>query len=173
MTGLYAFDLQPDDFWNIITHSAWHAESVLMAFSPGVANFRFLQPEEDEPFLRQTDHGRIFSPNGELRWRRFEDKIRTVYLGSPPVPDGLEDFSQELKSLHPEYVESMLWGVRTNLEDEWIEQQVPHRFFYPISTTAIPRGRVALVVETWVDAVGIPRFGRYHSLKEIKGGPDA
>jgi hypothetical protein len=75
--------------------------------------------------------------------------------------------------LKPELETVILWGVRTDLKDEWIEQQVPHRFVYPIRSKVFSRGRVVLVIEKWLDANGIPQFNRYFDLEEIAGGNHA
>lgn len=140
---------------------------LLLAFSPAQVLFKVM--DLDQAFLETTDQGRIFSPEGELKWRRVEDRMRVVYLGDEPPPEGLEDRSAELAGLNKHAGELILWGERSNKENEWIEQQVPHRFNYPISTSQYPRGRAAIVIENWVDAFGFEKFSRYHSFKEIQG----
>ena len=140
----------------------------MMAFSPARAFFDYFR--FDESYISATDQGRIFFPEGELKWRRADDLMRVVYLGKQAPPDGLEDYSPEMEGLKPEKSEFILWGVRTEKENEWIEQQVPHRFAYPVAGKKFARGRVALVVENWLDPAGMARFSRYHSLKELPGG---
>lgn len=168
MTCLYSGDLLPNDFLQVIEQYSWPDRALMMGFTPVEARFeRFVF---DGAFLSQTEEGRIFCPTGELRWRHVQQMIRAVYLGKPPGPENLSDFSRELDGLSPSRSQFLLWGERTDTQNEWLEQQVPHRFSYPIDTAAFPRGRVALVVEDWRDRAGIPRFSRYHSIIEVKGG---
>ncbi len=173
MPYLQANNLALEQFIDLIRR--YHGQSIqdsqsqplLLAFSPAQAAFNALV--FDEPFLKVTDQGRIFSPEGELNWRRIGGNMRTVYLGEVAPPEGLEDRSSELVGLEKDNSEIVLWGERTETKNEWIEQQVPHRFQYPISTTQHARGRAAIVVEHWNDEFGFARFSRYHSLKEIRG----
>jgi hypothetical protein len=123
----------------------------------------------DDAFLSATEQGRIFSPDGELRWRKLGETLRTVYLGYPPISNVLTDCSDELENLSPTKRKLLLWGKRTGHYSKWLEQQMPHNFDYPIDSSEFPRGRVALVVEQWVDAAGIPKFSRYHSIDEVQG----
>lgn len=168
MARLCSGDLSPQDFARLAQGHAWPKGSILMAFSPAEVRLqRFTDP--DEKFMSQTDQGRIFSPEGELRWRRMDDAMRTVYLGDSP-PGGLPDCSSELDGLAPTIRQLLLWGVRTETGNEWLEQQVPHRFAYPVESAGFPRGRVALKVEDWKDTARIPRFSRYHSIVEVEGG---
>ncbi|MBW1987361.1 MAG: hypothetical protein JRI50_09100 [Deltaproteobacteria bacterium] len=167
MSGLYARDLDPEEFLKVVEETTWPKDSILMAFSPAQARFSWFR--YDATFLRSSDQGRIFSPAGELKWRRLDDKFRVIYLGETIPSLGLADHSALLKDLQPEQGELILWGVRTDRQDEWIEQQVPQRFVYPVSGEKISRGRVELVVENWLDSHGLPQFSRYHSLKECQG----
>lgn len=173
MACLHAEDLDLEGFLEIITETPWPQDSILMGFSPAEARFDIFRSEECRSFIRSSDQGRIFSPKGEFKWRRAESKLRVVYLGLPPAPEGLSDYSDELKPLYAAKSELMLWGKRTDLQDEWIEQQVPHRFAYPISTKTKSWGRAALIVEKWLTKAKIPQFSRYHSIKEIEGEADA
>ena len=166
MSYLAAGDLDLERFVELCRATPWPEDSLIMAFA--VDRFSFSRFEMDEGFLTKTDQGRIFSTQGELRWRRIGDHMRAVYLGESP-PDGLEDHSGHLTSLEKQTGEYILWGRRTDLENEWLEQQVPNRLAFPVEGRAHSRGRVALVVESWVDASGQPKFARYHSLKEIEG----
>jgi hypothetical protein len=140
---------------------------LLLAFSPARALFENFAL--DQSFIETTEQGRIFSPEGELKWRRVNDRMRVVYLGYEPPPEGLEDRSSELADLERHHSEFILWGVRSDSKNEWIEQQVPHRFNYPISTAQYSRGRAAISIESWIDSFGFAKFSRYHSLKEIPG----
>jgi hypothetical protein len=140
---------------------------LMLAFSPAQALFITL--DLDQLILESSEQGRIFSAEGELKWRRVDDRMRVVYLGDEPPPDGLEDRSSELADLEKHHSELILWGARTDTKNEWIEQQVPHRFNYPISTTRYSRGRAVVLIENWIDSFGFTRFSRYHSLKEIQG----
>lgn len=168
MTRLCAADLTSADFLSIIESHAWPEDALLMAFTPTMSRFERLV--FDRAFLSQTEEGRVFWPAGELKWRRIQELLRVVYLGAPPAPPPLTDFSEELKGLSPCLRQYLLWGVRTDTRNEWLEQQVPHRFSYPIETAKFSRGRAAIVVEDWTDKAGIPRFSRYHSIIEVTGG---
>ncbi len=166
MSGLYAQDLDPPAFMTLIQAVQWPTESLVMAFSPAQAILMPYVPQE--ALFDATDQGRLFSPAGELKWRRINGSIRAVYLGTPPAGLALTDYSHLLQGLQPQQRQLLLWGVRTDLQAEWLEQQVPQRFTYPISTSRNPRGRVALLVEDWLDEQGWPHFSRYHSLREIE-----
>ncbi|MCP5109095.1 MAG: hypothetical protein GY950_37280 [bacterium] len=167
MQRLYTADFPPGDFLAVLKQFQLAAESLLLAFSP--AEFKFERFVLNESFLAAADQGRIFSPEGELKWRRVGNNMRLVYLGNPVHAEGFTDYSAQLEPLKPDQYELILWGIRTDTKNEWIEQQVPHRFDYPVTGKPISRGRVALVVERWLDSGGLPRFSRYHHIKEIKG----
>ncbi len=165
MPFLFANDLDMDEFLHVVENYSWPDEPVLMAFSP--AEVRFEVFSFDESFLAVTEQGRIFSPDGELKWRRTDSRMQVVYLGNKDSLERLENCSQEMDGLEREESDIILWGVRTDTENEWIEQQVPHRFNYPVSGN-IFRGRAAIVVEKWIDLSGLARFSRYHNLKEMQ-----
>ncbi len=173
MPFLQVNDFDIDSFFDLIcryhTHAAQHFETlpILLAFSPARALFEILNT--DESFFKNTDQGRVFSPEGELKWRRIRDKMRVVFLGDVAPPEGLEDRSSELSDLKKVVSELILWGERTDTKKEWIEQQVPHRFQYPVFTTRYNRGRAAIIIENWNDVFGFPQVSRYHSLKEMPG----
>jgi hypothetical protein len=168
MPGLFANDLGQEEFLNLARDVTWPEESLICAFSLGRAVFdEFVF---DKAFLASTDSGRIFSPSAELRWRAMNGVVRTVFLGDMAAPQGLEDFTFELENLVRELDECFLWGERTEKEPEWIEQQAPHRFKYPILDCQFPKGRILLVIEKWVDSAGLARFSRYHSIRETPGG---
>lgn len=171
MPFLHSNDLITDDFISLVQKFTWPEGALLMAFSPSNAYFDLFR--FDESFLLTTDQGRIFSPEGELRWRRLSAQVRVVYLGNVSPPVGLIDCSSKTKGLVSKESEVILWGKRTKLEgkwiNEWLEQQVPHRFVYPVSGKDTDHGRVVLVVENWLDSAGLARFSRYKSLKETSG----
>lgn len=171
MAHLHAQDLDLAAFLQMCAKISVPDEHLLMAFSPAQALFDFYHYNEE--FLKTTDQGRIFITWGEYKWRRVGEMMRVVYLGDMPPLEGLRDFSNELEGLAPIQQTHILWGVRTDLENEWIESKVSPCFSYPITSHAYPRGRAALIVEKWVDSSGFPKFARYHSIKEIEGGAHA
>jgi hypothetical protein len=168
MTYLCTGDLPTNDFLTLVETHPWPKDVLLIVFTPAEACFD--RYAFDKKFLAQTDQGRIFSATGELQWRRLDQVMRVVYLGDPPAPENLSDCSSALNGLLPSRRQFLLWGERTETKHEWLEQQVPHRFSYPIDATRFPRGRAALVMEEWADSAGIPRFSRYHSIIEVRGG---
>ena len=118
--------------------------------------------------LIRSTSGRLFAPDGELRWRVIpslgESCWRTVFLGNADwVGTALDDYSNRLHDLHPHQDSFFLWGQQTDATpDEWIELRIPHRFNYPISDN--PRS-VSIVVEQWNDDAGEPHFVRLCDLK--------
>ncbi len=161
-------DLAQDAFLTLIRNYDAADNPLLMAFAPAQARFEAFKI--DTQFLAATDQGRIFSPSGELKWRRMDDLMRTVYMGEQNLAPDLEDCSAKLKEApQRQTTQLILWGVRTDLEQVWIEQQTPHRFAYPFTRGRYSRGRLAIEVENWCDSAGAPRFSRYCCLKEIKG----
>ncbi len=169
MSKLYAADVSPGDFLALVNRYPFPPDSLLLAFSP--AQFQFDRFSPDPGFLAAAGQGRIFSPALEFKWRRVGEVIRTVVLGEQetPAPESFTDYSAQLEPLVSKQHPLFLWGVRTDTTDEWIEQQVPHRFRYPVTGAKFSRGRVVLVVESWFDNAGLPRFSRYHHIKEIGG----
>lgn len=165
MPCLYSKDLSVAAFLNILEKHPFPAQALLIAFTPAQPFFGPFQ--YDRNFLELTDQGRVFSPEGELKWRRLGELMRVVYLGNSTPPEGLIDHSTELKDLKPEPHEFILWGRRVDEQDEWIEQQIPNRFNYPVATSNYENGRVSLVVENWIDEFGFNQFSRYCSIKEI------
>lgn len=173
MAVLQCADIAVLQFSRLVDEVTWTDDALLLAFS--TADWKF-EPFNvcDSSWLKETTEGRIFSPAGELRWRRFNDQFRIVYLGEEIIHTGLDDCSRELETLKPSIKGLYLWGVRSDLEQEWLEQQVPQRFNYPLNSTQINRGRVQILVEQWCDTMtGIPCFCRYHSIKEVTGGNHA
>ena len=167
MPFLHSKDFAPEEFIVFIGQYRFPENALMMAFSP--AEMFFDQFKLDELFLKETDQGRIFWAGGELKWRRVDGQMRVVYLGTEAPPVGLEDHSHEINDLESSTHELIFWGVRSDKKPEWIEQQVPQRFVYPITGNQYSRGRVAVVVENWLDSSKIVRFSRYQSLKEISG----
>jgi len=51
----------------------------------------------------------------------------------------MEDCSGQLEGLVRKTRDIYLLGVRSDLEQEWLEQQVPQRFSYPLDGGAIQR----------------------------------
>jgi hypothetical protein len=168
MAHLSTGDVPQDAFMTMIQSYSWPEDTLLMVFTPIHAHFE--RYAFDEELFMETEQGRLFSPAGEFRWRRMASVIRCVFLGDNPGPETLTDYSAELTGLSATRRQFFLWGERTETEDTWLEQQTPHRFSYPIDSARFPRGRAALVVEDWCDHAGIPRFSRYHSITEVKGG---
>ncbi len=167
MAILLSKDMQINDFVAAVSKAHWPEGTLLLAFTH--ASHRFERFAHDDKFLAATLEGRLFSPAGELRWRRINDSFRVVYLGAEPSPLPLENDSPQLEGLESAYGEFILWGERSDLENEWLEQQVPQRFSYPLDGKEYPCGRAAIVVENWIDTAGFSRFSRYHSLKERTG----
>ncbi len=172
MAVLQCADIPVSQLSGLVAEVMWSADTLLLAFR--TADWKFAPFSiADASWLDETSEGRIFSPSGELRWRLINDQFRLVYMGEDSVMNGLEDCSQELGNLTPSIKEFLFWGVRSDLEQEWLEQQVPQRFSYPIYGGQIERGRIQLLVEQHCDYSGIPRFSRYHSIKEVSGGSHA
>lgn len=167
MAILLSDDLPVEHFVDAVSRGNWPKGTLLLAFTHSAYRFERFLP--DDEFMAATVEGRLFSPAGELRWRRMNGNIRAVYLGEGPSPLQLNDTTSYLEGLKPEKGEFILWGVRSDLENEWLEQQVPQRFSYPLDGEEYPCGRVAVVVEIWVDEAGFSRFSRYHSIKERTG----
>ena len=118
--------------------------------------------------LTKSITGRLFAPDGELRWRVIpalgDACWRVVFLGNVDwVGTTLEDHSDSLNNLHPRQDSFFLWGQQTETTpDEWIELRIPHRFQYPITGTP---HRVKAVIEQWNDDTGEPHFVRLCNLK--------
>ncbi|MCR4289371.1 MAG: CRISPR-associated protein Csx19 [Candidatus Scalindua sp.] len=126
----------------------------------------------DEDLFNQTTEGRIFSEEGEIKWRKIGDTLRVVYLGVETPLSNLIEYTHELKCLEKEYDSFILWGQRYikegNLMNEWIEQQVPHRFVYPVVNNDARYDRLGIKIENWTDKEKIKeiKFNRYHSIVE-------
>ena len=124
--------------------------------------------EEANGCLARSTAGRLFGPEGELRWRVIpalgRQCWRTVFLGTADwVGNALPDYSDDLKGLSPNQEVYYLWGTQTaTTPGEWIELRIPHRLQYPI---AKPSQRVKVVVEQWKDDSGETHFVRLCELK--------
>lgn len=118
--------------------------------------------------LIKSTAGRLFAPEGELRWRTIpalgDTCWRVVFLGNVNwVGTALADQSDALNNLHLHQGSFYLWGQQTPATpDEWIELRIPHRFQYPI--TGNP-DRVKVVTEQWDDDTGETHFVRLCNLK--------
>ena len=126
--------------------------------------------------LARATAGRLFAPDGELRWRVVpalgEACWRTVFLGSSDwVGSALEDWTERLAGLSRTRMRVYLWGQRTKASGrEWIELRIPHRFRYPVE--AVSRNVIA-VVDEWQDELGEPHFVRLCDLEAAKEDLDA
>jgi len=107
--------------------------------------------------------GRLFAPDGELRWRHIPALgsccYRCLFLGQTDwVGSSLEDRSSLLHGLKQQTATALLWGQQSDISDgEWIELRIPHRFKYPIQGN--PRG-VLIQTELWLDAARQDHFVR-------------
>jgi len=172
MACLFANTVDLDQFLRVIKDCQHLENGVLMSFSPARAVFEKFHLKEKD--LLQTQEGRIFAEPGEIKWRRMDRNMRMVYLGAHHNFDNLNDYSEYLKPvIEKRRSDIILWGERTHLKNEWIEQQVPHRFNYPIDGKLFAKGRVAIVVENFFDNSGVALFSRFCGVKEIKGESDA
>ena len=122
--------------------------------------------------LARSTAGRLFSPDGELRWRAIPalgaSSWRTVFLGNTDwVGAALDDCSDRLTGLHPRRDSFFLWGQQTSeTPGEWIELRIPHRFRYPVTGNS---RNVKAVVEQWYDDTGEPHFVRLCDLVPTEG----
>lgn len=120
--------------------------------------------------LTKSTAGRLFAPDGELRWRTIPTLgtacWRVVFLGNVDwTKEALEDHSYVLNDLHSHQESFYLWGQQTpETPDEWIELRIPHRFQYPIKGKS---HRVKIITEQWDDDTGEPHFVRLCNLKPI------
>lgn len=124
-------------------------------------------PLAAETAVRNSQAGRLFAPDGELRWRRIPalgpSSYRCVFLGHADwVGDRVDDQSDLLEGLTAQTTRVLLWGQQTDASPgEWIELRIPHRFRYPIDGN--PKG-VLLEMERWLDATRQPHFIRLSDL---------
>ncbi|CAN2041394.1 conserved hypothetical protein [Candidatus Magnetomoraceae bacterium gMMP-15] len=151
MAFLCSNDLTIEDFLDLVNNFSFPKESRLMAFSPAKACFEEFHFEES--FLKLTDQGRIFSPEGELKWRRLDGMMRVVYLGEMSAPEVLIDYSSKLKNLKPQQSELILSK----------KYKLPNQSSNPVSDKKY--STEILVVENWIDSAKMIKFSRYHSRK--------
>ena len=120
--------------------------------------------------LTRTLSGRLFSSEGELRWRFLpmlgDRSIRAVFLGKAELGEHWEKLKPrpELEGLSPTIMEYQLWGQQTSeTPGEWIELRIPHRFRYPVESGVPRSGRILakLEVELWRDRTGRVHFVRF------------
>lgn len=121
--------------------------------------------------IENSYRGRIFSEAGEVKWRKIGNKYRTVFLGNQDlVGTYLDDYSCKLEGLlEPPPCKYVLWGERTKLKNEWVEQVVPHRFKYPFNDGNFSDGRLVLVIKELRDSSMQTIFNRFEKLEEIGG----
>ncbi len=168
---LYANDLLRQDFIETIKNQTWQTTPIIIAFTLERAYFQDF--EFNDILFVQTTEGRIFSAEGEIKWRMVGEKLRVVYLGTGVPPQNLKDYTPELDNLRKEedLTHFVLWGRRYvkdgSKANEWIEQQVPHRFTYPCAKNDSANNRICVRVENWVNNVKETKFSRYHSITEI------
>ncbi len=126
--------------------------------------------------LSRSTAGRLFAPDGELRWRVIpalgDACWRTTFLGDVDwTGAALEDCSDRLRGLEPKQERYFLWGQQTTVTPgEWIELRIPHRFRYPVDGN--PR-LVMAVAEQWCDEIGEPHFLRLFDLEPAPESADA
>jgi hypothetical protein len=165
-TKLYSADLNSTDFIELIKDISWPEHTVLIAFSPVESRFEYYSFVPD--FLALTEQGCIFSPEFEFKWRKIDDFFRVLIMGDFPdeMPAGFSNQTGLLADFYPCNKSLFLWGERSdNNCDEWLEQQVPHRFSYPFSGAG-RRCRLSLSLQEWSDKHGNVNFSRYLKLVE-------
>ena len=114
----------------------------------------FPPPQAEAIDISRWRKGRIFSPDFELRWERFEEGYRTILVTTneqPPLPE-LSDSGLKLPS--PEKIEYYCW--REN--DSRLGRTLDYR--------CVPgRGEVKLFVHEYRDDHGRLIFWRYVDMK--------
>ena len=126
--------------------------------------------------MSRSTAGRLFAPDGELRWRVIpalgEECWRTVFLGHADwTGAALEDCTDHLHGLQPGRDRFFLWGKQSDATPgEWIELRIPHRFRYPVGGNPV---NVMALVEQWRDAAGETHFCRLCDLEPVAGESDA
>ncbi len=125
--------------------------------------------ESSQDCLTKSTAGRLFAPEGELRWRNIpalgQSCWRVVFLGNTDWvgTEQLANHSDMLNGLHPHKDGFFLWGQQTGVTpNEWIELRIPHRFRYPVPGNP---NRVKAVVEQWKDDTGELHFVRLCGLE--------
>ncbi len=121
-----------------------------------------------DAYLARSKSGRLFAPDGELRWRLMlgpgKSRWRTVFLGDADwVGAGLDDYSSCLTGLLPARCHYLLWGKQTAATPgEWVDLRIPHRFRYPLAAEC---RNVVAIIEQWTDTSGEPHFIRLCDLQ--------
>ncbi len=129
MTVLCSMDLPGEKAVEAIVGHPFPEDAIVLAFTPVEAAMGVFRP--DVSLVDRSEEGRVFSPEGELRWRRLGPVVRMVYLGAiMPNHPGWIDGSRHLAGLRPQYSDFLLWGVRSDLESEWPEHQLPKRLVW-------------------------------------------
>lgn len=192
---LRAADLKPDEFLDLVgklgPRNALPARRIWLEAADGWAFDWWFDFDRDlnwcgsarEPYaestrscLSRSNAGRIFAPDGELRWRVIpalgDACWRTIFLGDGDWPIAtLVDYSEHLRELVPKQERYFLWGQQTKItRGEWVELRIPHRFRYPVDGN--PRHVLALA-EQWYDDVGEPHFLRLSDLEPAPEFTDA
>jgi len=109
-----------------------------------ITDIKALPVSED---VAEWEEGRLFGPQGELRWRKATDQEwDLLYLyeeDSAPLP-GFEK-GERYEVVFPdegrrERVGQYLWGARAVGNTEpWVETRIPRQLRYPRALTCLPR----------------------------------
>ncbi len=125
----------------------------------------------------EWSRGRIFSPDGELRWEVQQDGCHVYYAGSSKdVSSYLEHLSEQFEVSEPQGF--YLWGELLSkddlkmmglagLEAQYLETKIPRLFNYPITSAAKKRCILNMVCFSNPDNL-IPQYFRLHSLEEVE-----
>ena len=157
--------LEAPDGWTL---DCWNRQSGIKEKLRWYGAGREIVKKSLQDCLTKSTAGRLFAPEGELRWRTIpalgDACWRVVFLGNTDwAGTALEDHSDTLKDLHPHQDSFFLWGQQTSTTpDEWIELRIPHRFRYPVSGNP---NRVKVLVEQWRDDTGLLHFFRLCDLE--------
>ena len=137
---------------------------------------RFTHFDAEIPFAKYTS-GRIFHPDFELRWQKYDGKTEVVYLGTKRDMPLLKKDLKLKKSDKPKYY--FLFGERLRPEEldligvpaeerefAFAEVRIPRLLLYPAPQNA---RRVQLVVREYLDEeTGEVNLFRFESLKEAE-----
>jgi hypothetical protein len=109
-----------------------------------ITDIKALPVSED---VAEWEEGRLFGPQGELRWRKGADRRwNLLYLyeeGSAPLP-GFER-GEHYEVVFPdegrrERVGQYLWGARAvGSTEHWVETRIPRELRYPRDLAVLPR----------------------------------
>ncbi len=122
--GQAIYSAKVDDIAGVIGDIDWPADKTLMILERLPA--RWLSEEEiktglrfetfkpDEPF-GQWERGRIFNPEGELRWEKVDHRFWAVYVGSDQttLPQAFKP-DEAVQLDEPKPRSYYLWGRRMN-----------------------------------------------------------